>query len=154
MPSFISTGEKAALQAVMRSQAETWEEDIVVFKEPEKLIISTDPNYNPFQRNDQNIFNPTNEPSGYVIKARILYQNRQEAPFSLPYVGGNLDTAQLKDRAAEGIVRIKVNASGYAIMQEAKKVLFDNFMFTVETLERPHGLFNREYYTYFLKRDV
>lgn len=152
--SFISEADKASLHSVMKGLAETWEQDIVVYQMPEKTIISQDPNFNIFQANSQNMFNPENEPIRYVLKARILYQKDQQYPFFDPYVGGQLDVAQLKQRSAEGITRIKVNESGYNILKGTKVVELDGFQFTIDTLERPHGLFNRDYFTFHLKRSI
>jgi hypothetical protein len=154
MPSLLSDAEKQSLSLELENLAQTFERDIVVYKDPEKIIISTDINYNRFQANDMNIEgqNPTNSPQRFVIKARIWYEKQQAAPYLNPYVGGNLDEAQLKIKNTEGKVRIKVNPEGYSVLADAKLVEFDGFMFGVESLERPHGLFNVQYYTFWLKR--
>lgn len=154
MASLLSDAEKAALEAEMVNVADTWERDILVFVSPEKLIVSSNPNFNRFQQNSQNLQNqnPGNVPQSYIIKARVLYNKEQMYPYMNPYVGGSNDEAQLKQRVEEGKVRIKVGPSGYAIMGDAKKIEFDGLAFDCDTVVRPHGLFNSQYYTYNLKR--
>lgn len=154
MSSLLSEAEKAALESEIVKVAETFERDILVFKEPTKIVISTNLNYNRFDANNQNIIdqNPQNSTQSTVIKARILYNKEQPYPFMNPYVGGSNDEAQLKLNESLGKVRIKVGPSGYAVLQEAKKIEFDGLAFDVDSIVRPHGLFNNQYYTYNLKR--
>jgi hypothetical protein len=152
--SLISAADKASLHSVMKSLAETWEQDIVVYLMPEKTVISQDPNFNIFQANSQNIFNPENDPIKYTVKARILYNKDQAYPLTSPYVGGELDTAQLKLNVSESLTRIKVNESGYNVLKDSKVIELDGFQFTIDKLERPHGLFNRDYFTFYLKRSL
>jgi hypothetical protein len=151
----LTQAQKNELSLQIDNIADTFKREIVVYKSPNKIIVSSDPNYNPFDSNNQNIFNPENEWVQSKFYARILYRNYQDGPYMTPYVGGTLDEAQAKLRSAEGIVRIKIHKNDYEnFIKEAKKIEFDGFMFLVETLERPHGLFNTQYYTYYLKRDA
>jgi hypothetical protein len=152
--SLLSDAEKAALSAEIVKVAETFERDIVIYKEAQKIIVSTDPNWNPFQQNDLNLIpqNPENQAQRYDMRARIWYERQQPSPYFEPYVGGNLDESQLKLKNLEGRVRIKVGPSGWAIMGGAKSVEFDGSIFDVESTSRPHGLFDSQYYTFWLKK--
>jgi hypothetical protein len=152
--SLLSDAEKAEFSAEIVKVAETFERDIVIYKEAQKIIVSTDVNWNPFQQNDLNLIpqNPENQAQVYNMRARIWYERQQPNPYLEPYVGGNLDEAQLKLKNPEGKVRIKIGPSGWAIMGGAKLIQFDGFMFDVESSPRAHGLFDNQYYTFWLKR--
>lgn len=154
MPSLLSDAEKQVFSLEMDNLAQTFERDILVFKTPEIVVVSTNLNYNRFQAQDSNLVNqnPENIPVKHIVKARIWYEKQQNAPFLNPYVGGNLDEAQLKLKNEEGRVRVKVNQAGYDLLFDAKKVEFDGLTYKVDSLERPHGLFNVWYYTFWLKR--
>lgn len=149
MSSLFTDAEKAEFGSLLVDVAETWERDIVVFKSPEKLIVYSDVNYDRFSANDQNnLNNPTNEFQKFTIKARIYYEDKPKDEFFQPNKGS--DNAQIKLAYPNTIVRIKVNQAGYEIMKEAREIEFDNFRYFAPSPERLHGLFNTQYYTFYL----
>lgn len=149
MPSLFSDAEKAQMSALLVDVAETWERDIVVYKSPEMLVIFSDANYDRFSGGDQNnLNNPPNTFVRHVIKARVLYSDKMKDQLLQPYPGST--DAQLKVPFPDATVRIKVGPAGYEVMKEAREIEFDNFRFSVNSPERPHGLFSTQYYTFYL----
>jgi hypothetical protein len=52
----------------------------------------------------------------------------------------------------EGLVRIKVDATGAAFLFGTTRVEMDDDIFDMRTSKRPHGLFKPDFYTFFLKK--
>ena len=153
MPSLFTDSEKAELSALIVDVADTWERDIVVYKNPQRVIIFSDEeNYDQFSGNNQNLLtNPENSFVQHVIKARVYYEKRLKDELLNPYLGGQEDEAQLKIKVPESFVRIKVGPAGYEVMKDVKEVEFDNSRFVIDSPPRLHGLFTTQYYTYYLK---
>jgi hypothetical protein len=151
MASLFTDAEKAEFSALLVDVADTFEREITVYKSPEKTMVFTEEGWNRFSENDQNdLNNPTNTYQRFTIQARILYAKQMKEELLTPYVGGALDEAQLKLASSNGMVRIKVGPTGYAIMKEVKELEFDGFRFSIASPERPHGLFTPQYYTFYL----
>lgn len=153
MPSIFTNAEKSELSALIVDVADTWERDIVVYKNPERVILfSNEDNYNRFSANNQNLLtNPENNFLQSTIKARVYYEKRLKDELIKPYLGGQEDETQLKIKTPESFVRIKVGPAGYEVMKEVKEVEFDGSRFVVDSPPRLHGLFTTQYYTYYLK---
>lgn len=150
MSSLLSQAEKDALSAVIVNVAETFERPITIYKEAQQTVISSDPNYNRFNAADQNAGN-TVIPIRYSFPARILYGKKSSNPYMEPYLSKVDGKGQLKIRTPDEFVRIKIGPSGNAIMADSKRIEFDGTLFEVDSVVRPHGLFDVQYYTYYLK---
>ena len=59
---------------------------------------------------------------------------------------------QIKVDIPEGLVRMKIKASDYATVSEAKRVEFDDQKFSIYSDFRGHGLFDTKFYTVMLKK--
>ena len=46
MPSYFNSEEKEALESVMQNMHDTFARSIFAYKESQKVIVSTDPNFN------------------------------------------------------------------------------------------------------------
>ena len=155
MPSLLTQSQKDSLATVISYIADTWERPIVIYKEAALVIISTDPNFNRFQQNIQDNDAPDRIPQRFEVPARIWYQKQQGFPYLFPYVGGALDETQMKNNIPNGEVRIKLKVADYdRFFLDIKQVEFDGYKFTLDSTERPHGLFNKEYVTFWLKRAI
>ena len=131
---------------------DTFKRPLVVYMEPEKVIVSTNPNYSRFGQRDQNVFNPEVKPVAHIIYGCVLYGNEQLENTSIPLGGGQEKSAQLKLSYNRGKVRIKVKEDGFLLLKDAKIIELDGYNFELDTTARPHGLFNAETYSFFLKR--
>lgn len=152
MTSYISTATKAVLEGIVDNVFDTFKRPFTLYIEAqtETANISTSPAYSRFGQHDQNVFNPAVNPQAFVISGTILYGNNQPYDFIEPSNRTNYE--QLKLRNSFGGVRIKVDATGYALMQGVKLVNLDGFNFKLDGNARPHGLFTPQRYTFHLTK--
>jgi hypothetical protein len=147
MGSLISNSDKEAFESVFDDIHDTFARDIKFIKEAQRVILSTDPNYNYLYKNTKGqISSVQRKIVEATFKARILYIGRQnEGMFD-----GEVD-AQIKVEKHVGEVRIKVDKDGYSYLKETKRCEFDGRKFSIVSDEMPHGLFSPKYYTFYLK---
>ncbi len=155
MSSLLSTSQKNSLIADFQNVINTFVRTLIVYQEAQKMVIISDPNYNPYESNNQNQTEIKNTPNFTVIQGRILYDKDQEWSFAFPYGRRSTEGVQLKvkDQIIRS-VRVKVDATGNQLLQTAKKVEIDGLEFNLESVARPHGLFGAEYYTYYFTRSM
>ena len=149
MAEFLSSSDRATIAAHLLDLHDTFGRDIVVYKEAQKVIISTDPSYNHlYNTAGATTQSVENVPVKKIFKARIRYDtDRSLESF------GEAD-AQIKvDRPdANSLVRIKLKIEDYQYIKEAKRIEFDGRMFRVESDPRAHGLFDVvQFYTLYLR---
>jgi hypothetical protein len=146
--SLISASEKAALNSIIDDVHETFARNITVYKEASKVVIITDPNFNPlYDTGDGSTTSYINTPVYKTFKARIQYQDDITKKYwSSPGVD-----AQFKIDAIVGSVRLKISATDYSYIKDAKRIDLDGKRYVVDSSFRPHGLFDNQYYTLYLK---
>lgn len=152
--SFFTNQDKFFLSSELDKVAKSFERPITISLEAKKAIISTNPNFNRFQANDQNLIsqNPENVPTLYTVMARVLYEKQQPVNYSQPYVGGSKSDAQAKLVNQEGRVRIKMDMSGAALLKDARLVELDGTPYNIDSSNRLHGLFTGDYCTIYLMK--
>ncbi len=138
MSSLLTTYQQASYKAALDAVFDTFARPFVAYVEAQTVTISTDPNWSRFGQHDQNVFEPPVTPQPYILTGCIRYANNQSYDYMSPYPGGANE--QLKLRESDGKVRIKVEASGHAIMQQAKRVVLDGMSFDNDSTPRPHGI--------------
>lgn len=138
MPSLLSSAQQAAARAAIRSVFDTFARPFNVYIEAQTVVVSTDPNWSRFGQHDQNVDQPEVAPIVYTITGCIKYANDQPYDFMAPYAAGGAE--QLKLRESDGKVRIKVDASGHALFQSAKRIVLDGVQFDNDSSPRPHGI--------------
>ena len=139
MGDLFTAAEKEEIAANLLHLHDTFGRDIVVYKEAQKVVISTDPNYNYLYGNSGATTSVSNVPVKKIFKARIRYDLDNKNLIS--NVGSN-ETSQ---------VRIKLKKSDYTYISDAKRIEFDGRMFHVDSDPRAHGLFDVQFYTLFLR---
>jgi len=139
MAEFLSPSERAKMAANLLNLHDTFGRDIVVYKEAQKVIVSTDPNYNYlYQNSGAKTTSVQNIPVKKVFKARIRYDMDR----SLEYFGETDTQVKVNRVDPNSTVRIKLKIEDYDYIKEAKRVELDGRMFHVESDPRPHGLFD------------
>ena len=145
--SLINDENKTDMQNVMKSIHNTFARDIKFIKDAKRIILSTDPHYNYLYKTVRgSVSTIKREITEKTFKARVLYVGRQDE--------GLFDSeanAQIKVEKNVGEVRIKVDSTGHSYLKDAKRVELDGRLFTVSTDERPHGLFEPQFFTFYLK---
>jgi hypothetical protein len=153
MASLLTDAEKASIVADFKSGIDTFVRPFTIYQEAAHIVLITDPNYNPLEAYNQNSTSITNVPNYTTISGRILYDKNQEWSFINPLKGGNAAEIKEKDQTSRS-VRLKVDGSGYALLQTAKKVQIDGNLFDLASIARPHGLFGTETYTFYFVRSM
>lgn len=151
----LSDSEKNVFQAAIRDVHDTFKRSVTIFKTPEKVIVSTNPNYN-FAYTDNQINNDT---VSYVVNsgvfdARIHSLSTQQANELLFVTSKNVSdtTDESKLSQVKNIITIKLDKAGYDFIFGAKFVEVDEDKYIILSSARKHGLFTPEYYTYYLQR--
>lgn len=143
----LSDAEKNELQEALVDIHDTWKRSAAFYKSPQEVIISSNPDHNfLFGEAPSNTQIQTIQQSG-VFDVRIYYDKRQ---IIRPVINESSQSVNLS--IYEGEVRIKVDASGHAFLKDTERVVFDDYTFFIVDAERPHGLFNNQFYTYYLRR--
>lgn len=146
MASILSSEQKKALEAVMESMHDTFARSIFAYKEAQKLILSTDENFNYLYNNVKGVSQILKKSQFKAIKARIEYMDRNNTSMYDSQVD-----AQIKVEGPVGEVRIKVDQEGNDYFKDTKRVEIDGRMFFKITDVKKHGLFSPKYFTYYLK---
>lgn len=151
----LTANQKASLVSDFQSVIDTFLRPFKVYQEATKTVIVTDPNYNPYESFNQNNTDVVNTPNFTIVQGRILYDNDQEWSFKRPYSGRGGGEGQLKIKdETKRAVRIKVDAAGNELLKTSKKIEIDGYLFDVQSMPRPHGLFSTEIFTYYLVRSL
>lgn len=138
MSSLLSVSQKSMIRASLKDVFDTFARPFTVYVEAQQLTISTDPSYSRFGQHDQNVDHPAVLPQSYTLTGCILYGSKQ--PFDYMASFGTDTSKQNKVRVAEGKVRVKVDATGYALFKDAKRIVIDGINFDNDSTPRPHGI--------------
>lgn len=148
--SLLTQAEKTAARGKLDDVWATFAQPFQMYVAAQQVTISTSPTFSMFGDHSQNaaitVDNTAVTPKAYTVTGCILFGNRQPWPY--------MDASpELKLRNAEGTLRVRVDATGDALMRGAELVTVDGFDFTIVSTPRPHGLLgaaNR--WTYTLQR--
>lgn len=153
--SLLTDAEKQAMAADFKNAVDTFVRPFTIYQEANRTVVITDPTYNPLEAYNQNNTEIQNIPVFNTISGRIMYDKNQEWSFMRPYVSRGTDEGQLKvkDQTVRS-VRLKVDYSGYMLLNTAKKTDIDGYLFDVQSIARPHGLFSPDYYTFYFVRSL
>ena len=119
MVEFLSPSDRADIAANLLNLHDTFGRDIIVYKEAQKVIISTDPNYNYLYNTAGAQTNSVeNVPVKKVFKARIRYDTDR----SLEYFGDTDAQVKVSKPDANSMVRIKLKIEDYQYIKDAKRI--------------------------------
>ncbi len=152
MANLISAQLKASLEQARDDVFDSFCRPLIVFKTPEKTILSSDLNYsysygNPDYENDADLVTYT--PVSGQFDACILYDKSLEKLFANPQGSRNENFRVVMD---DGLCRIKLRKPDYdTFIKDSIDIQFDGFNFVVVKTERPHGVFEPKYITLYLQ---
>ena len=147
MASLISESDKNALHDVMDDQADTFSRPVTVIKDPVVTVPTPSSSFNSIYGNAGATTPITYTEQSSTVQARIQYG----AQMSDDYFTASRSPNQIKVYIPEGLVRMKIKASDYDTVSEAKRVEFDNQKFSIYSDFRGHGLFDSQFYTFHVK---
>ena len=148
MASLISDNEKATLHSVMDDQADTFSRAVTIVKDPIVTVPTPSSSFNSIYGNAGATTPITYTEQSSTIQARIQYGAQMDED----YFTASKSPNQIKVDIPEGLVRMKIKASDYATVSEAKRVEFDDQKFSIYSDFRGHGLFDTKFYTVMLKK--
>ena len=153
MSSLLSDSEKNAMEASLNDVFDTFKRPIVVYSSPEKIYVSTDPNFSrfgQFGQNNEMEKQEINSQNIQTIYATILYSKNQDfEQFNKDKTGGTYEQIKVRDNNVK--VRIRVDSTGYAILKDAKLIQLDGRAFIKDSPSRGHGLFTSVRWDFFFK---
>ena len=145
----ISASQRVALNATMEDIHETFAREITVFKEAYQIVIITDPSFNPLYNTAGQTTSYVNTPVYKTFKVRIQYND----DIGKKYWSESGLASQIKLEAVVGSVRIKIKSEDYEYIKDGRRFDLDGKRFVLNSTFRPHGLFDNQFYTLYLKPD-
>ena len=145
----ISASERVALNAAMEDIHETFAREITVFKEASQIVIITDPSFNPLYNTAGQTTSYVNTPVYKTFKVRIQYND----DIGKKYWSESGLASQIKLEAVVGSVRIKIKSEDYEYIKDGRRFDVDGKRFVLNSTFKPHGLFDNQFYTLYLKPD-
>lgn len=140
--SLLTAAQQNQYKTALDSVFWTFARPFSLYIQAQTAYISTSPQFSRFGFHDQNVpvsaTNPPLTPQVYTVTGCILYGKNQ--PWDFTAFDGGSNSQQLKLRDSEGKVRIKVEATGHALMQQVKTVVLDGWTFNLSSTPRPHGI--------------
>ena len=140
MPSFVSDAEKLLLANEFNNLHDTFARPVAAWKTPERIVVSSDPNYN-FLYNEQESIEVTYIPVSGTFNCRIEWQD----PSKL------MGWPEIREEVRGNICRIKAKKDFVDFISDAEKIEIDGRPVQSLGTNRPHGLFNIDFYTLFFK---
>jgi len=117
-------------------------------KEGTKTIVSESPNHNAFYgAAPTNSTTTTTKESGMFF-ARLRFPKDSENFNRLNFAGNNQD---LGVETASKFTRIITDITGHNLLKDAKDIYWDGDVFSVASTPEKHGLFQKNFYTYYLE---
>ncbi len=147
MASLITSAEKSALNSVMSDQHDTFARLVTVYKRAKETVLTPSVSFNSVYGNAGSTTSITYTPQSTQIYARIMYNKS----FDEDYFSDTEADSQLKIKMQEGKIRLKIKADDYEVTKDALRLEFDNGVYFIDSDFRGHGLFNVQFYTFFVK---
>lgn len=136
--SLLSATEKTDYDNALASVFDTFARPFSLYLNAQVANVSTSPTYSRFGDHSQQAPVSTDAPAFtpvvYTVTGCIQYGNKQPWEY--------VTTAEVQNKLREsfGTVKIKVEATGHALLSQAKMLRLDGFDFTLVSSPRPHGL--------------
>lgn len=140
MPSLISDEDKLALGNVFNEIHDTFARPVIAWKTPERVVVSSDTNYN-FLYNEQESIEVNYVPVSGVFDCRIQWQDPSKT----------MGWPEIKEEVRGNICRIKAKKDFVDFISDAEKIEIDGRPVQAVGSSKPHGLFVIDFYTLFFK---
>jgi hypothetical protein len=140
MPSFVSNEEKLSWANEFNNLHDTFARPVTVWKTPERIIISSSSNYN-FLYNEQEPLEVKYIPVSGIFDCRIQWQDPSKT----------MGWPEIREEVRGNICRIKAKKDFVDFISDAEKIEIDGRPVQSLGTNRPHGLFNIDFYTLFFR---
>ena len=140
MPSLVSDAEKSAWANEFNNLHDTFARSVTVWKTPERVVVSSDPNYN-FLYNEQESIEVEYIPVSGKFDCRIQWQDPSKM----------MGWPEIREEVRGNICRIKAKKDFVDFISDAEKIEIDGRPVQSLGTNRPHGLFNIDFYTLYFR---
>lgn len=137
----VSDLDQLSYDNVFNDIHDTFSRKIVVYKTPERVVISTNPNYNFMYTDAQEGIDVKYVPVSGLIDARIKWLNPSD-------LKGQKD---IKEEVHGNIVRLKIKKEDIEWFNDWKHIEIDGRTVQFFGTSQPHGLFDPNFYTVYLE---
>lgn len=143
MPSFLSAAEKAEMSQQFNNLHDTFGRSVVIYRDPERTdIVSTDDYisaYRNYRQADNLQFNLTPVTGQFLMRIQWLDPRKEERiPLESPLPGQ--------------VCRLKMKQDAFDFLNGCQSFYVDNIPCEKIGFDKPHGLFNVDFYTIYAKR--
>ena len=140
MAGYLTEKQKAAYAKPFQKLHDTFARPVTVWKTPERVVISTNPNYN-FLYNEQESIEVSYIPISGTFDCRIQWQDPSTT----------MGWPEIREEIRGNICRIKAKKDFVTFIDNAERIEIDGRPVQAMGTNRPHGLFNIDFYTLFFK---
>ncbi len=146
MGSLISGGAKIAIGNVFNDMQDTFARAVTVFQKKNEIFVATNSTYNALYDRLRNSTTTRTKVSQTTVMARIKYEQNQRE-IDLPG-----SRAQVNVPLGEGVVRVKIDQTGYDLFRKATNIEIDGEAFRIVSDASKVGPFVVKFYTLYLRR--
>lgn len=149
-----STQQQAICESLITDLVDTFGSQVVMYKTSQELVISQNPNFNFAYQTPNNGVTVQEVPQSGTFTARIKYLDDNDLQLLLATQNRQDEGQdQLRLLLSKPVVRLKFgqDASNF-IGDDFERAIFDGDTFVLFRAKRLHGLFTRNYQTYYLQR--
>lgn len=140
MPSYLTALQKSGYSNPFNNLHDTFSRKVVAWKTPERVVISSDTNYN-FLYNEQESIEVNYVPVSGVFDCRIQWQDPSKT----------MGWPEIKEEVRGNICRIKAKKDFVDFISDTEKIEIDKRPVQSIGSSKPHGLFEIDFYTLFFK---
>lgn len=147
----IPESERVVYRQAIDDVHDTFKRPITVWRKSAQTVTSENADYDAFNDSSVSNVNYTTESKNFY--ARIKYIDKQDLEDELKAGDPGIGSQTLAMTQAFQLVRIKVDREARDYIEGCEKINLDddNLDYTVWTIQRPHGVFEPTYYTYYLQ---
>ncbi len=154
MSNLIDTDFRASCSSALSDLFDTFARNITftAYKNPTETIISLDSNFNSDwdEKKPWNDTNSTYQEVSETFSARIWFLDYEQQVKSLFLEGKTLEGPNLRRDIQR--IKIQVKQDGYNFIKECSKCYVLNEYWNIKSSEKAVGLFDFEYYIFYLER--
>jgi hypothetical protein len=148
----ISDSERAIYEAAINDVHDTFSREITVLKDiktPVSSLSDSSDDFDFINNSNTGTEEFTYSYSESTVTARIKYIDKQDKEFALiTTLGGE----QLNLVQEFGIIRIKVPVADCSTVDESSRLVIDSNHCKILFRDKPHGLFDAQYCTFYVQR--
>jgi hypothetical protein len=143
--SYLSATQKRNIADVFDSIHQTFQRPITIYKNGERVSLSSNSQYNAFYKTQGSNTEFTEVSLETTARIRYVKADEELFEFSDGTAGGN----QNKVALPAGSVKIKVNREGYEFIKDAKRIELDGNRYAIVSNARQIAMFGPDYSPYY-----